>query len=106
MGGGCGWSSIEPTRVVARPSAGGGGASTGGEGLQWWVFPLGITQQWRSVLWWFRLPPQAFLAAEHLTPIPSGCPSPPAAVLSAGLLSTPHVAAPSCRVHQTTPSSV
>ena len=66
MGRGCGWCSIEPTEVVALPSAGGGGASTGGEGLQWWVFPLGITQQWRSVLWWFRLPPQAFLFIELL----------------------------------------
>ena len=51
QGGGCGWSSIEPTWVVALPSAWGEGASTGGKGLQWWVFPLSITQQRRSALW-------------------------------------------------------
>ena len=73
MGRGSGWSSIEPTQVVALPSAVGGGASTGGEGLQWWVFPLGITQEWRSALCWFSLPPQAFLFIELLPyPIPSG----------------------------------
>ena len=73
MGGDCGWSSIEPTWVVALPSAWGEGASTGGKGLQWWVFPLSITQQRRSALWWFRLLPQAFLFIELLPyPIPSG----------------------------------
>ena len=35
---------------------------------QWWVFALDITQQWRSTLWWFSLPPQAFLFAGLLPP--------------------------------------
>ena len=35
---------------------------------QWWVLALDIIQQWRSTLWWFRLPLQAFLFAGLLPP--------------------------------------
>ena len=103
MGVGCGWSSIEPTQVVALPSAGRGGASTGGEGLQWWVFPLGITQQWRSALvvqasstsiLVYRAPPSP-LSPQDVSSQPTG-------VLCLGLLSRPHISAPSLCLQQWT----
>ena len=105
IGGGCGWSSIEPTRVVALPSAERGGSSTGGEGLQWWVFPLGISQQRRSTLWWsgflhkhssYRGPPSP--------PAPQDVSSQPTAVLCLAMLSRPHISAPSLCLQQRIPS--
>ena len=102
MGGGCGWSSIEPTWVVALLSARRGGASTGGEGLQWWVFPLGISQQRRSTLWWsgflhkhssYRGPPSP--------PAPQDVSPQPTAVLCLAMLSRPHISAPSLCLQQT-----
>ena len=104
MGGDCGWSSIEPTWVVALPSAWGEGASTGGKGLQWWVFPLGITQQWRSALvvqasstsiLVYRAPPSP-LSPQDVSSQPTG-------VLCLGLLSRPHISAPSLCPQQWTP---
>ena len=42
-----------------------------GQGMQWASW-LGITHQWRSVLWWFKLRPQASrLQSSSLTPITS-----------------------------------
>ena len=105
MGGGCGWSSIEPTRVVALPSVGRGGASTGEEGLQWRVFPLGISQQRRSTLWW-----SGFL---HKHSSYRGPPSPPApqdvssqltAVLCLAMPCRPHISAPRLWLQQQIPS--
>ena len=39
-----------------------------------WASSLGITHQWHSALWWFRLPPQTSrFPSSSLTPIPLGC---------------------------------
>ena len=46
-----------PNPVGVLASASPEGAGIGGEGLQWWVFPLDITHQWRSALQRYRLPP-------------------------------------------------
>ena len=102
MGGGCGWSSIEPTWVVALHSAGRGGASTGGEGLQWWVFPLGISQQRCSALWWsgFLHKHSSYRAPPSL-PAPQDVSSQPTAVLCLAMLSRPHISAPSLCLQQT-----
>ena len=105
QGGGCGWSSIEPTWVVALPSAGRGGASTGEEGLQWRVFPLGISQQRRSALWWSGfLHKHSSYRARPSPPAPQVVCSQPTAVLCLGLLSRPHISAPSLCPQQRTPS--
>ena len=105
QGGGCGWSSIEPTWVVALPSAGRGGASTGEEGLQWRVFPLGISQQRRSALWWSGfLHKHSSYRARPSPPAPQVVCSQPTAVLCLGLLSRPHISAPSLCLLQWTPS--
>ena len=63
-GGGRGWGSIEPTRVVALPSAR-NEAPTQGERSCNGLLPFGH-HRWRSVLWWFRLPPHAFPCVELL----------------------------------------
>jgi len=102
MGRGSGWSSIEPTQVVALPSAGRGGASTGEEGLQWRVFPLGISQQRRSALWWSGfLHKHSSYRARPSPPAPQVVCSQPTAVLCLGLLSRPHISAPSLCLQQT-----
>ena len=63
-GGGRGWGSIEPTRVVALPSAR-NEAPTQGERSCNGLLPFGH-HRWRSALWWFRLPPHAFPCVELL----------------------------------------
>ena len=99
MGGGCGWSSIEPTGVVALPSAGGGGAAMVG-------LPFGhhstmalcamVVQASSTSIPVYRTPPSV--------PSPQDVSSPPTAVLCLGLLSRPHIPAPSPCLQWWTPS--
>ena len=96
-----------PNPVGVLASAWPGGAGIGGEGLQWWVFPLGITQQ--------RCSPSLVVQASSTSiPVcrappsllsPQDVSSQPAAVLCLGLLSNPHVPAPSPCVQWWTPLS-
>ena len=95
MGGGCGWSSIEPTELVALPSAGGGGAAMVG-------LPFGhhstvalcslVVQASSTSILAYRAPPSP--------PSPQDVSSQHTAVLCLGLLSRPHISAPSLCLQQ------
>ena len=62
----------KPAQVGAPPGAGRGQNCWLGKGLQWWSWPLCITQQQHlaSILPW---PSETFPVVELLTPFPSGC---------------------------------
>ena len=105
-GGGSSWG-CEITQPCGSPaSAWPGGAGVGGEGLQWWVFPLGITQQRCSP----SLVVQASSASIPVCRAPPSLLSPqdvssqPTAVLCLVLLSKPHIPAPSPCLQWWTPS--
>ena len=96
-----------PNPVGVLASASPEGAGIGGEGLQWWFFPLGITQQRCSA---------SLVVQASSTSIPV-CRAPPSllspqdvssqstAVLCLGLLSKPHISGPSPCVQWWTPLS-
>ena len=96
-----------PNPVGVLPSASPEGAGIGGEGLQWWFFPLGITQQRCSAS-------LVVQASSTSTPV---CRAPPSLlspqdvssqstpVLCLGLLSKPHISAPRPCVQRWTPLS-
>ena len=71
------WVMRAPTLLEPFLVPGEEGPAQGERGYkQWRVFALGMTQQWRSALGWFRPPPQAFLFAELLPPCHSHRASP------------------------------
>ena len=71
------WVMRAPTLMEPFLMPGEEGPAQGERGYkQWRVFALGMTQQWRSALGWFRPPPQAFLFAELLPPCHSHRASP------------------------------
>ena len=104
-GGGRGWGSIEPTRVVALPSAR-NEAPTQGERSCNGLLPFGhhstmalcamVVQASSTSIPVYRTPPSV--------PSPQDVSSPPTAVLCLGLLSRPHIPAPSPCLQWWTPS--
>lgn len=84
----------EPSLVLREA-----GAKTRGERLQWGPTLRVPFNRGSSLLWQSALPQQAFSVMKLLTPSPRAVYSRTTLVLSLGLLSKPHVPAPSIHAH-------